>query len=56
MSGVFFHDNGNFGDAQNCKMKIRLTDEAPVQKFYSSMPKPLYEEVKHYVEDLLNKV
>ena len=36
-------------------MKIHLKDETPVQKSYYSMPKPLHQEVKHYVEDLLNK-
>ena len=36
-------------------MKIRLKDETPVQKSYYSMPKPLHQEAKHYVEDLLNK-
>ena len=27
----------------------------PVQKSYSSIPRPLYAEVKHYIEDLLNR-
>ena len=36
-------------------MKIRLKGETPLQKSYYSMPKPLHQEVKHYVEDLLNK-
>ena len=55
MSDVFCSDLYDIGDVQNCKMKIRLKDETPVQKSYYSMPKPLYEEVKHYVEDYLNK-
>ena len=36
-------------------MKIHLKDETPVQKSYYSMPKPLHQGVKHYVEDLLKK-
>ena len=36
-------------------MKIQLKDQTPVQKTYYSMPKPLHLEVKHYIEDLLNK-
>ena len=55
MSDVFCQDSEDIGDVQNCKMKIRLKDETPVQKSYYSMPKPLHQEVKHYVEDLLNK-
>ena len=36
-------------------MKIQLKDQTPAQKTYYSMPKPLHLEVKHYIEDLLNK-
>ena len=36
-------------------MKIQLKDQTPVQKTYYSMPKSLHVEVKHYIEDLLNK-
>jgi hypothetical protein len=36
-------------------MKINLTDNIPVQKKYNSIPKPLYPEVKQYIEDLLNR-
>ena len=35
-------------------MEIQLKDQTPVQKTYS-MPKPLHLEVKHYIDDLLNK-
>ena len=46
MSEVFCQDSDDIGDVQNCKMKIRLKDETPVQKSYYSMPKPLHQEVK----------
>ena len=36
-------------------MEINLADRQPVQKNYASIPRPLYPEVKHYLEDLLNK-
>ena len=36
-------------------MNINLTDTRPVQKIYTAIPRPLYPEVKHYLEDLLNK-
>ena len=35
-------------------MNVNLTDSIPGQKSYTSIPRPLYPEVKHYVEDLLN--
>ena len=54
MSDIFCRDSDDIGDVRNCKMKIRLKHETPVQKSYHSMPKPLHQEVKH-VEDLLNK-
>ena len=36
-------------------MNINLTDTRPVQKNYTAIPRPLYPEVKHYLEDLLNR-
>ena len=33
---------------------MRLTSDQPVQKNYISIPRPLYPEVKGYIEDLLN--
>ncbi len=36
-------------------LKMNMTDETPVQKQYNRVPKPLYPEVKNYLEDLLNK-
>ena len=40
MSDVFCQNSGDISDFQNCKMKICLKDETPVQKSYYSMPKP----------------
>ena len=36
-------------------MEINLKDHQPVQKKYTSVPRPLYPEVKQYIEDLLNQ-
>ena len=36
-------------------MKIRLKDDIPGQATYNSLPHPLNQELKHFVEDLLNK-
>ena len=36
-------------------MEINLKDSQPVQKKYTSIPRPLYPEVKQCIEDLLNQ-
>ena len=36
-------------------MDIKMTSAQPVQKNYLSIPRPLYPEVKGYIEDLLNR-
>ena len=36
-------------------LKLNVKDEIPVQKTYYSIPKPLYPEVKSYIEDMLNR-
>ena len=36
-------------------MDINLKDHQPVQKKYTSVPRPLYPEVKQYIEDLLDQ-
>ena len=55
ISEILCQDSDDIGDDQNCKMKIHLKDEAPAQRSYYSIPKPLHQEVKHYVKELLNK-
>ena len=37
----------------NEEMKIDLVDEIPVQRRYNTIPKPLYPEIKAYIEDML---
>ena len=46
------YDVGNIPDLQ---LEINLTDNIPVQKSYINVPKPLFNEVKGYIEDLLNR-
>ncbi len=46
------NDDGNIPDLQ---LDINLTDDIPVQKSYMNVPKPLFEEVKSYIQDLLNR-
>ena len=56
-SDCFSRDDEDIGCSEELKMKVNLTDNTgtPVQKNYNSIPKPLYPEVKQYIEDLLNR-
>ena len=51
---AFAQDDEDIGCIK-LQMKINLTDHEPVQKNYLSIPRPLYPEVKAYIEDLLNR-
>ena len=51
----FAQDNDDVGCLNGLQMKLTLSDPTPVQKTYTSVPRPLYTEVKHYIEDLLNR-
>ena len=50
-----FTRNEDVGTVPDLKMDINLTSNEPVQKNYLSISRPLYPEVKAYVEDLLNR-
>ncbi len=52
---AFAADDDDIVCINDLQMEINLTDRQPVQKNYASIPRPLYPEVKHYLEDLLNK-
>ena len=54
-SEVFATDDTDIGIVDHNKIKIRLKDNIPCQAACNSLPRPLYQELKHYVEDLLNK-
>ena len=53
--GAFCTSEGDVGCAEELHMKINLSDDRPVVKNYVGVPKPLYPELKAYVEDLLNR-
>lgn len=53
-SDVFAKNDSDIGCITNLKLKINLKDETPVQTAYNSIPKPLYKEVKEYVQNLLD--
>ena len=52
----FSSSENDIGCAEELQLPINLSDPKPVQKTYTAIPKPLYAEVKQYLEDLLNKV
>ena len=51
----FARNDEDIGCINNLELGINLTTYEPVQKNYVSVPRPLYPEVKQYIEDLLNK-
>lgn len=50
---AFAKDQDDIGCNQDLQMVINLKDDIPVQRAYTSIPKPLLREVKEYVQDLL---
>ena len=50
---VFSKTDSDIGNITDFQMKINLTDNIPVNIAYRSIPRPLYEEVKNYIDDLL---
>ncbi|KAK2903785.1 hypothetical protein Q8A73_010442 [Channa argus] len=54
-SAAFARDDNDMGCIPSLEMCITLKDNTPIQKAYTSIPKPLYKEVKEYIEDLLAK-
>ena len=54
-SESFSKDDDDIGSVPDLKLGINLTDNVPVQKNYVAVPRPLYPEVKAYIEDLLNR-
>ena len=52
---AFAMSDDDVGCVPELEMDIGLTSDQPVQKNYISIPRPLYPEVKGYIEDLLNR-
>ena len=51
----FSKNDHDVGCIPALQLKVRLTDGNPVQKTNQSIPRPLYQEVKDYLEDLLER-
>ena len=54
-SKIFATNDTDTGNVDHNKLKIRLKDDIPCQTTYNSSPHPLYQELKNYVEYLLNR-
>ncbi|XP_073668811.1 retrovirus-related Pol polyprotein from transposon 17.6 isoform X2 [Paramisgurnus dabryanus] len=54
-SNAFARDGNDLGCIPNLQMVINLKDDVPVQRAYTSIPRPLFKEVKDYIQDLLIK-
>ena len=52
---VFSGDGDGIGDIRSHPMKINLKDDHPVQLNYNSVPRHLHNDLKTYIEDLLNR-
>ncbi|CAI5638107.1 unnamed protein product [Oreochromis niloticus] len=52
---AFAYDSDDVGCIPSLRMHISLHDTNPVKKTYMSIPKPLHNEVKEYLQDLLSK-
>ena len=52
---AFARNDNDIGCIPELQMDINLTDSQPVQKNYFAIPRPLYPEVKAYIEDPLNR-
>ncbi|CAB4023693.1 Hypothetical predicted protein [Paramuricea clavata] len=50
----FAGNDEDIGYIKDLELEINLTTNEPVQKNYVSVARPLYPEVKQYIEDLLN--
>ena len=54
-TGSFAKDDNDVGYIPDLELDLDLEDQTPVQKNYAAVPKPLYPEVKAYIEDSLNR-
>lgn len=52
-SAAFARGDDDIGCIPSLQMAITLKDHIPVQRTYASVHKPLYQEVKEYIQDLL---
>ena len=51
----FISGEQDVGCGRDLQMNISLSNNTPVQQSYIAVLRPLYPELKHYIEDLLNR-
>ena len=51
----FARDENDLGCAPDLELDIKLNDDTPVRQAYWSVPPPLYQEVKDYNLEMVNK-
>lgn len=49
----FSESDEDIGCVKDLQLSISLTDQTPVVRMYISVPKPLYQEMKDYLHDLI---
>lgn len=54
-SDDFSRNEDDIGCIPSLQIHIRLKDPTPVQNTYISVPKPVHQEVKEYLQDLINR-
>ena len=54
-SAAFARNEADLGCIKDLQMKIQLSDNEPVQKTYMSIPRPMYQEVRTYLSDLITR-
>lgn len=52
---AFAKNDSDIGCIPSLQLQICLKDNTPVKRTYMSVPKPLHQEVKEYLQDLLNR-
>ncbi len=52
---MFAKDDCDTGCIRDLRMDIRLKDDIPVKKTNNAIPRPLYQEVKTHIQNLLSQ-
>ena len=53
--GAFALRDDDLGDFSDLELKVNLTDNNPVKTVYNAIPRPMYDEVKNHLSDLISK-
>lgn len=51
---AFAKDDSDVGCIPSLQLQLHLIDNTPVRRTHISVPKPLHQEAKEYLQDLLN--